>query len=60
MTKDAIVSNLQHIAGIVVGKTVLRLSGLRYGKEHRGKHWFSTVSANIVADGGKLPLILFK
>jgi len=60
MSKQSIKDNTQHMAGMVVGLTVLRFTGLRFGKEHRGSHWFSTVSANLAADGIKLPLLMFK
>lgn len=43
--------NIQHLAGIVIGLTALRLTGLRFGKEARGSKWFSTVAANLAADG---------
>jgi hypothetical protein len=42
--------NLQHIAGLLVGLTALRLTGLRFGKDARGSKWFSTVAANLAAD----------
>ncbi len=45
-------ANAQHVAGIVLGKLVLRPLGLRFGKEHRGQHtMFSHVAANLAADG---------
>jgi len=44
-------SNIKHAAGIIVGLTILKATGLRFGKEHRGTHWFSTVAANLAADG---------
>jgi hypothetical protein len=43
--------NMQHIAGVLIGLTALRLTGLRFGKDARGSKWFSTVSANLAADG---------
>ncbi len=52
MTKQGLLDNAQHIAGIAVG-TTLRLLGLRYSKVDRGTQWFSTVSANLAADGIK-------
>lgn len=53
--------NLQHIAGIVIGKTVLRLTGYRFSKAWRDvKKPFSHVSANLAADGVKQTLWLFK
>lgn len=53
-------SNAQHIAGILVGKLFLRPLGLRYGKEHRGSKWYSTVAANLAADGFAQQWLLFK
>lgn len=55
----SLTNNAQHIAGMAIGHTVLRFTGLRFGKEHRGTRWFSTVSANLAADGVVLPLFLF-
>lgn len=43
--------NLQHIAGRLIGATVLRVTGTRYSKADRGGKWFSTVAANLAADG---------
>ena len=43
--------NLKHIVGVVVGLTALRLTGLRYSKADRSSKWFSTVAANLAADG---------
>ncbi len=43
----------QYVAGIVIGKLLLRPLGLRYNKIDRGTKWFSTVSANLAADGEK-------
>lgn len=51
MTKQALKDNLQNAAGVIVGLTVLKFTGLRFGKEHRGTRWFSTVAANLAADG---------
>jgi hypothetical protein len=51
MRLQAIHANAQHIAGILIGLTILRSTGLRYGKEHRGQHWYSHVAANLAADG---------
>ena len=48
---QGIKDNAQHLAGVVVGLTVLKMTGLRYGKEQRGQHWYSTVAANMAADG---------
>jgi len=53
MTKQGMIDNAQHIAGIAVG-TVLRFLGLRYSKAHRGGRWFSTVAANLAADGQQM------
>ncbi|WP_431509777.1 hypothetical protein [Variovorax sp. DAIF25] len=44
-------NNLSHAAGVLIGLTLLKATGLRYGKEHRGRHWFSHVAANLAADG---------
>jgi len=44
--------NLQHIAGIVVGKCIAKTS-FRFAKSQRGTLCFSTVSANLAADGIK-------
>ncbi|MNV15074.1 hypothetical protein D3C71_1057770 [compost metagenome] len=52
MTKQGIIDNGQHIAGLLVGRA-LRLLGLRYSKADRGTRWFSTVAANLAADGVK-------
>lgn len=52
--------NAQHIAGIIIGKIALRLTGFRFGKEHRATRWFSTVSANLAADGIAMPLIMYR
>jgi len=59
VNKQAIVDTLQHVAGIAIGKTLLRMTGTRYNKADRGTKWFSTVSANLAADGVKLPLGLY-
>lgn len=47
---QGIKDNIAHIAGIIIGKTVLQAFDLRFDKRHRGQFWFSTVSANIAAD----------
>lgn len=52
--------NAQHIAGIIIGKTYLRATGKRYTKDVRGTKWFSTVAANLAADGGALPLVMYR
>lgn len=57
---QSIKDNLFHIAGIIIGKTILKWSGLRYSKEERNEFPFSTVSANIAADGVKQKFFLFK
>ena len=49
--KQALKDNVQNAAGVLIGLTVLKVMGLRYGKEDRGAHWFSTVAANLAADG---------
>ena len=43
--------NLQHLAGLAIGRLVLRRTGHRYTKADRGIRWFSTVAANLSADG---------
>ena len=48
--------NAQHIAGCIIG-FVNRFTGKRYNKDERGSRWFSTVSANLVAE--KMPVYLF-
>ena len=53
---QGIKDNAQHIAGIIVGK----LSKCNYSKAHRGTHMFSTVSANLTAQGFKLELFPYK
>lgn len=40
-----------HISGIIVGLTVLKATGLRFGKEARHTKFYSTVAANLAADG---------
>ena len=49
-------SNLQHLAGALIG-LANRYTGVRYTKHQRGTKWFSTVSANLVAD--RAPFVLF-
>ncbi|WP_395350090.1 hypothetical protein [Variovorax sp. UC122_21] len=51
MTKQALKDNAQNIAGVLVGLTALKFTGLRFGKSFRGSRWFSTVAANLAADG---------
>lgn len=51
--------NIQHIAGVLIGMTALRITGLRFGKEARGTKWFSTVAANMAADGEPVQLFPF-
>lgn len=43
--------NLQNAAGIVIGRLILRPLGVRYTKAQRGTKWFSTVAANLAANG---------
>jgi len=53
--------NAQHIAGIIIGKTVLRWTGFRFSKAWRNiPKPFSHVSANLAADGIALPLIMYR
>lgn len=40
-----------HAAGVLIGLTLLKATGLRFGKEHRDRHWYSHVAANQAADG---------
>lgn len=51
LNAQGIKDNARHIAGALIGMTALRLTGLRFGKECRGTRWFSTVAANMAADG---------
>ena len=51
ISTQGIKDNAQHVAGLLVGLTALRLTGLRYSKAERGTKWFSTVAANMAADG---------
>lgn len=39
------------IAGVIVGLTILKFTGLRFGKEFRHTKCYSTIAANIAADG---------
>lgn len=43
--------NAQHIAGIFLGLTLMRLIPVRFSREARGMFWFSSVAANLAADG---------
>jgi len=51
MNKQAIKDNAQNIAGVLIGLSALKLTGLRFNKTMRGTRWFSTVAANLAADG---------
>lgn len=51
MRKQPLIDNAQHAVGVLIGVTVLKATGLRFGKGHRGQHWYSTVAANQAADG---------
>jgi hypothetical protein len=51
MNKQALMDNAQHVAGVLIGLTLLKATGLRFGREHRGQHWYSTVAANQAAGG---------
>ncbi len=53
---QGIKDNAQLLAGVVIGKTALRITGLRFGPAARGAHWFSTVAANLAADGEPVSL----
>ena len=54
---QGIKDNAQHVAGLLVGLTALRITGLRYNKSDRNTKWFSTVAANLAAD--RAPVSLF-
>lgn len=56
---QGIKDNAAHIAGLLVGLTALRLTGLRFGKDARGTKWFSTVAANLAADREIVPFAPF-
>ena len=60
MTKQGIKDNAQHLAGLLIGWTYLKATGKRYGKEARGTRWFSTVSANLAANGAPFNLFPFR
>jgi hypothetical protein len=49
--KQSIIDTAQHVAGIIIGSTLLKLTGKRYNKADRSTKWFSTVSANLAAEG---------
>ncbi len=49
MSKQGMKDNAQHLAGMAVG-LLNRLTGRRYSKSERASRWFSTASANLVAD----------
>lgn len=46
---QGIKDNAQHLVGIVVGLVILKPLNLRFNKDDRNAHWFSTISANIAA-----------
>jgi hypothetical protein len=48
---QGIKDNAQNAAGVIVGSTILKATGKRYGKNARGARWFSTVAANVAANG---------
>lgn len=51
MNKQALMNNLQNVAGVLVGLTALKFTGLRFSRAYRSTRWFSTVAANLAADG---------
>ena len=57
ISTQGIKDNAQHVAGLLVGLTALRLTGLRYSKAERNTKWFSTVAANMAADGVSFSLL---
>lgn len=59
MTKQGMIDNARHIAGIAIGK-LNRLTGIRYSKEQRGTRWFSTVAANLSAEGEKVNFLPYR
>jgi len=56
---QGLIDNIKNAAGALVGIVVLRPLGLRFGKEFRGTKWYSTVAANLAADGVPAPLFPF-
>jgi hypothetical protein len=52
-SKQAIIDTAQHVTGILIGATLLKLTGTRYTKVDRSTHWYSTAAANLAADGVK-------
>lgn len=56
MNLQALKDNLQHVAGVLIGLTVLRWTGRRFSKADRGARWFSTVGANLAANSESLEL----
>ena len=59
MTLQGIKDNAQHIAGMVIG-FVNRFTGTRYPKEQRGKRWFCTGAANLVAHRYEVKFLPYK
>ena len=52
--------NLWHLSGLAVGRLVLRRTRHRYTKADRGTRWFSTVAANLAADGDVVDLTPYR
>ena len=52
--------NFQHLAGLAIGRLVLRRTGHRYSKADRGTRWFSTVAANLSAEGDVFALAPYR
>lgn len=48
---QGIKDNAQHIAGLAIGLIICKPFGFRFNKDQRGSFWFSTVAANLAADG---------
>ena len=57
---QALKDNLQNAAGIVIGRLILRPLGVRYTKADRGTKWFSTVAANLAANGETVQFFPFR
>ena len=51
LNPQGIKDNAQNAAGTLIGFTLLKLTGKRYSKAERGARWFSTVAANVAAEG---------
>jgi hypothetical protein len=60
ISKQGIIANAKHVAGMAVGLVMRHTTSYRYSKVQRGKRWFSTVAANLVADREIVELFPFK